>query len=142
MRSVLVVIRTGLAVNGSEWLHRAEPERGPQRARSKALAGSVIGIVFRVPSPEVVADAEAEVNQRRDTDEQADEGVELVEGDDGDPAKTYSLEDWVAGEFCEGGEHGFSGGAGVVIGWRSRTVGKGRAENHPTSRSQTRLAAL
>jgi hypothetical protein len=54
----------------------------------------------------VVADAEAEVNQRRDTDEEADEGVKLVEGDDGDPAKTYSLEDWVAGEFGDGGEHG------------------------------------
>jgi hypothetical protein len=53
----------------------------------------------------LVADAEAEVNQSRDADEEADEGVELVKGDDGDPAKTYSVEDWVAGEFGEGGEH-------------------------------------
>ena len=50
----------------------------------------------------MVADTEAEVNQGGDADHEADEGIELVEGDDGDPAKTYSVEDWVAEERGHG----------------------------------------
>jgi hypothetical protein len=57
----------------------------------------------------VVADAEAEINQGGNADEEADEGVELIEGDDGDPAKTDTVKDWVTGEFGDGGEHGSSG---------------------------------
>ncbi len=54
---------------------------------------------------ELVADAEAEVNQRGESDEEADPGVEVVEGDEGDPAKTYTMEDGVAEEIGKSGEH-------------------------------------
>ncbi len=61
---------------------------------------------------------------------------------DGEDAEAAPVGHGVAEDGNDCGEHGFSGGAGVVIGWKIRTIGKGRAENHPTSRSQTRLAAL
>ena len=44
----------------------------------------------------MVADAEAEVDQGREADEEADDGVEAFEGDDGDQAEGAVIGDGVA----------------------------------------------
>jgi hypothetical protein len=44
----------------------------------------------------LVADAEAEVEQGREADEEADDGVEAFEGDDGDQAEGPVIGDGVA----------------------------------------------
>ena len=48
------------------------------------------------PFRNIRPDAEAEVNQGRDADHEADEGVELVEGDDGEKAERTVIRHAVA----------------------------------------------
>ena len=59
----------------------------------------------------MVADAEAEVEQGREADEEADDGVEAFEGDDGDQAEGAVIGDGVAEKRGEGQKKGVHGSA-------------------------------
>lgn len=50
-------------------------------------------------------DAEAEVNEGRDTDHEADEGVEAFEGDDGEDTEAAPIRHGVTEDGKDGGEH-------------------------------------
>ena len=71
----------------------------------------LLGRGFGVPISELVADAEAEVEQGREADEEADDGVEAFEGDDGDPAEGAVIGDGVAEKRGEGRKKGVHGSA-------------------------------
>jgi hypothetical protein len=53
----------------------------------------------------LVANAEAEVNQRREADEQTDENVQTLQGDDGEKAEQAMVWDGVAEETLQKDNH-------------------------------------
>ena len=59
------------------------------------IGAATFGATISVLS-QCIADAEAEVSQGGDADEEADEGVEAVEGDGGEPAQAGALENGIA----------------------------------------------
>ena len=77
----------------------------------RAVRVSILGARRVVAAAELVADAEAEVEQGREADEEADDGVEAFEGDDGDPAEGAVIGDGVAEKRGEGRKKGVHGSA-------------------------------
>ncbi len=61
--------------------------------------------------PDRIADAKAEVNERRQADEEADDGVEAFQGDDSQEAEAAAVRDGIAEERVERGEEGGHGGS-------------------------------
>jgi hypothetical protein len=107
MRRVLVGICLCRDVNPSTGSGRALRRLGHGARRSRLLLGRGFG----VPISELVADAEAEVEQGREADEEADDGVEAFEGDDGDQAEGAVIGDGVAEKRGEGRKKGVHGSA-------------------------------
>ena len=54
----------------------------------------------------LIPDAEAEVNQRREADEEADERIEALQGDDGEKAEAAVIRHRIAEDGDDGREHG------------------------------------
>jgi len=70
--------------------------------RSESVFRGGLGVAVA----EFAADAEAEVNEGREADRQADVGVEAFEGGEGEKAYRAVVRDWVAEDGESGGEHG------------------------------------
>lgn len=107
----------GLADEGEDadgfGFHTQRVPRQPLRNESalRFRYGSILGARRVIAATQLVPDAEAEVNQGRETDEEADDGVEVLQGEGGEETDESPVGHGVADYGGEGGKEGVHGEA-------------------------------